>query len=303
MNILIIGAGQIGGFIAAQFALHTQYNIHLLARSNYDELQKNGITITDAEKNIEFHTNRFTLHNSISQLPLCEILILTLKTSQNPAALSHLKSVCSPGARIITLQNGLDFEDDIVNNLGLPTYSGTCWIKASALGPTHIRHDFGVNIKLGRYETGKNAISIRPADLYIKNLFEQAQLQVDLIDNIKSVQLTKLALNIPLYLLAVLEKISFSEILADARLDERRKLIQAEIVDTAAKLGSPVDVDFIENIIGNLRKMPLQTPASPDEFSENLQRELPVNIDPLLKLAHTHQIELPVLTQIYGKGM
>lgn len=62
MNVLIIGAGQIGCYVAAQFAIHTQHAILLLARSNYDALQKNGITITDVEKNAVINTSRFSLY-------------------------------------------------------------------------------------------------------------------------------------------------------------------------------------------------------------------------------------------------
>lgn len=41
--------------------------------------------------------------NDVSQLPRCDVIILALKTSQNPVVLPHLKQVSSADTRIITL--------------------------------------------------------------------------------------------------------------------------------------------------------------------------------------------------------
>lgn len=57
VNVLIFGIGGIGGVYAAILALSGKANVHVVARSNYDDLVGNGMKLRSekfGEKNLKF---------------------------------------------------------------------------------------------------------------------------------------------------------------------------------------------------------------------------------------------------------
>ncbi|MCD6048479.1 MAG: 2-dehydropantoate 2-reductase [Gammaproteobacteria bacterium] len=301
MKIAILGIGAIGSYVAAMFSKNTQHEVHLLAKSNFSLLKSDGIIVEDIPEGGTWKAHRFEVHQNIEEIPLCDIVILTVKVSQNVELLPYIYKLCHAETKIISLQNGLNFEAEIQSALPQHAlYSGTCWIKVSRLSSSNaIRHDFGKNIKLGRYLLDERTVPLEEQDVLIKHLFESAQLECDLVDNIKSVQLTKLALNIPFFVLMAREGKTVAEILVDAATDQERQQLQQEIVEAAAKLGSPVDERYISQVIQNLRKMPVTVPASRENLSENMKKDLPFHVEPLISLMGASDIKMPMLEELY----
>ena len=295
MKILFVGPGPLSTYLAVRFAVHTRHEVCLLENNEHTVVSDNNeITITDVENKKVYGSNRLTIYKDITKLTQVEIIILASRTSLNKNLLPYLSKLYSSKTSVILLQNGLDFENEIAQTLfpGNWLYSGACWIKVTAITPYNLRHDFGNSIKLGCYS---HKVEITSMDVNIQSLFEEAGLQVELITNIKSVQLTKLALNVPLFVLAATEEKSYPEILHCPHLDKQRHRLQEEIAFAAAKIDCPVDLDFIENMISKLRKIPMVAPDSRTQFAESMKQELPLNADPLLNLMFKHNIELKLL--------
>ena len=253
MKIAVLGIGAIGTYVSVKLGQLNNIELFLLARSNFDEIQKNGVVLTEAQSlKQEVNTfKRFSVFRHIQEMPACDIVIICVKSSQTSVVLENIQCLCHLETKVITLQNGLNFEDEITKALqkNTPLYSGTCWIKVSTLSKNHIRHDFGTLIKLGQYSGGINNSQ------ELVDLFQAAGLTIELVDNITAVQLTKLALNVPFFTLSAITGNSIAEILHDAELDKQRNVLQAEIIQAAILAEANVDVLFIENIISELRKM------------------------------------------------
>lgn len=293
MKIAILGAGSIGCYVAAKFAKNTAHELFLLARSTYTAIQQQGITVDDVPSNASYHADRLTVFNDIKLIPPCDLIILTAKTSQNHEILSGVNHLFHSETQFITLQNGLDFEPEILGVIGEKLiYSGTCWIKVTSIKPGHIRHDFGENIKVGPFSlTGKG----NPQE--IKNIFDEAGFDFDLAPNVLSVQLTKLALNVPFFVLVATTGNSPTEILANTTLDEKRIQLTNEIISSANACNVSIDVDFINQMVANLRKMPLSAPTDRQALSASMAKELPSSAGALIEFMRKKDIVLPLLSQ------
>ncbi len=276
MSVAILGAGRIGSYIASQLAENTQNDIHLLARGNYEAIKESGITVTDDETGETLTTKRFTLYRDVRDLPPCDLVIITVHVHQNRELLTQDLPLFRPHTRVVSLQNGLDFEQGLAEMLPshTPLYSGTCWIKISQIGPAHIRHHFGKNIKLG------------PPETKIKDFFTQAGFSLDLTDDVKSVQLTKMALNIPFIALMAKYGKSTTEILADPELNAQRQALQNELAEVSFAIGSPLDLDLISRVVEDLKKTPNIPPASREKLAEAMKYELKQHIPPLIRILH-----------------
>ncbi len=296
MRITIIGSDQLDSYLAALFAKYTHHEISLLVRNTYPEINKNEINILDVETNKVFQADRLNIYNDIEGIAPSEIIILASRASQNSSLINYLPKLCLKNTAIVLLQNGLGFEKEIADIMpDVPLYSGACWIKVTNIAPFSLRHEFGHSARLGRYSYKNSEMAIEPKDIRIKALLEEAGLEINLVTNIKSVQLTKLALNIPFYILAAIEGKSFPEILSDRNLDKQRNQLQKEIILAASAINSPVDVDFIEDMVYKLRKIPVVPPDSRIQFAKSMKLELPLNVDPLLDMMLKHDITLTML--------
>lgn len=300
MNIAILGIGSIGAYIAAMFAQNTDHHLYLLARSNYAAIQEQGIVVEEASGCDRVKAHRFTVVDDIHKIPSCDVVVLAVKESQLAALLPGLESICHVHTKIICLQNGINFENSILKAVPeQPLYSGTCWIKVATLAPGHIRHDFGQTIKLGKYRSKDVIVPICPSDRVIEQLFDDAKLHCELVENIQAVQLTKLALNVPFMLLMALEGKTPSEILADRSMNAKREELQREITEAGLVYGTPVDGEFLEKTLDSLRRLPVVAAPSPGQLAESMQSELPGNAGALLDLMESKGIQLPELRKLY----
>ncbi len=302
-NIAILGAGRIGSYIAAKFIESKTHKIHLLARGNYADIEKSGIILTNGNSN-KVIKEGFTLYNSISDLPPCNLIIMAVPTSQNSNLLSTLNlPLYNSSTKIVTLQNGLLFEDEITKRIPkhCTLYSGTCWIKISQIEPGHIRHDFGNNIKLGRYMPNQQNVQIQKKDQEIQKIFKEIGFDTDLIVNIQSVQLTKTALNLPFFTIVTKTGYTIPEILASSTLNIERMLLQEEIINTAQSIGSLVDKVLIDKITDALKTIPIKIPSSRQKIVENMKKETLGFIEKLIHFAHKHNHTLPLIEMEYRK--
>lgn len=298
MKVAILGIGAIGSYVSAKFSLLKDVELFLLARSNFEEIAADGIVLTEAEslEKEPIIYKRYSVMRSMEEMPKCDVVIICVKSSQTASILENIETLCHTGTEIITLQNGLHFEDEIAHSVpeDNAVYSGTCWIKVSVLSKNHVRHDFGTLIKLGQYSGKISDIS------NIVTLFQTAGLVIELTDNICAVQLTKLALNAPFFVLSAMTGKSVVEILFDSILDEKRSALQAEIIQASASIGSHVDEPFIEKIVVDLRAMQPVPPASREGLMSRMKAELPQSSGALLRFFNAQGVALPQLNEAYN---
>gem|GEM_PF-4155181 len=295
MKIAIVGGGAIGGLLTAKFALNGKHEVHLLARSNYAALKEHGITLIEAETHQVYHIGNFEIHASNTNIPVCDIIFIAVRTNQLVEVASELSTIVHKNTKIILLQNGFNFEEEFSAKMGQGTliYSGTCWIKATKLGETQFRHDFGNNIKLGRYN------STETIDYEIKELIDNIGLTADMVSDIKAVQLTKLALNIPFFLLATLTGCSVSEILSDSDLNQKREKLRNEIIQAAIMIKSSVDIAYVNEVLLSLKKMEVVPPESRALFADRMKEELPANAGSLIAYMKKRGIDMSLLQEFY----
>lgn len=304
MNIAIIGIGSIGSYVAAMFAQHTDHHLYLLARSNYLTIQEQGIIVEEALSNESVTAHRFTVVDNINKIPACEFVILAVREAQLANFLPDLRRICLDHTKIVCLQNGINFEKKLQEALpNHSLYSGACWLKVTTLGPGRIRHDFGDNIKLGRYSLIEQNVLIDPADESVKQVLEEAKFKCDLEENIQSIQLTKLALNAPFCILMAQRGKTPSEILADSTLNEQREELLQEIIKACQLYGSPIDVEFLIENLEKLRLQPVIAALSPQKFAEMMKLELPSNVGALLDLMESKGLNLAKLRSLYEHSL
>ena len=96
-------------------------------------------------------------------MPLCDVAIIALKTTNNHVLEILLPQVVKHNGIVVIMQNGLAVEQvaaDILPQASI--IGGLCFIGSTKMGPGHIKHsDFGM-VSLGHYMKDESAAGITP---------------------------------------------------------------------------------------------------------------------------------------------
>jgi 2-dehydropantoate 2-reductase len=107
MKVCIVGAGAIGGYVAAKLALAGSFVSVVIRGANLAAVRANGLTLheegaTSVVKNIIATDN-------ISEIGPQDIVILAMKAHQVTAIADKLATLLGPETTIVTMQNGIPF--------------------------------------------------------------------------------------------------------------------------------------------------------------------------------------------------
>lgn len=127
-NVLIFGAGGVGGFIAAKtfttcIKHNLPYNIYIAARGNHlKEIQSHGLTVTTSS---ERYNCKITASDNITVLPKPDLILLTVKSYDLEKACLLIKKTLSPHTILVPLLNGVDIYEQckqfLTNTIILPS--------------------------------------------------------------------------------------------------------------------------------------------------------------------------------------
>ena len=112
MNILVIGAGAIGGFIGGQLAAH--HKVTLFDRAPLvDAVRARGLRIIEPEsEHTVTNLAAFTsLEDIFAQTPHFDLAIVSMKAFDTPTAIEALRPYADRIDRFLTPQNGVNNED------------------------------------------------------------------------------------------------------------------------------------------------------------------------------------------------
>ena len=104
LRIGIIGTGAIGGYYGALLA-RAGHELHCLVRSGYDSLSRHGLLL-DSPKG-QIHISKVYAYQRSEDMPICDIILVALKTTSNDLLPTVLPPLCGPHSTVVLLQNGM----------------------------------------------------------------------------------------------------------------------------------------------------------------------------------------------------
>lgn len=142
MRYAVIGAGAVGGYFGGRLA-NSGRDVCFLLHSDYDFVRTNGLRVDSCRG--DFLLNPVQAYRDAASLPLCDVVLVGLKTVNNHLLPALLQKVAGPETLVVLIQNGIGMEDDLQKAMpGLQIAAATAFICSSKVGPGHISHiDYG----------------------------------------------------------------------------------------------------------------------------------------------------------------
>jgi 2-dehydropantoate 2-reductase len=138
LRIAVLGAGAVGGYYGAVLA-RAGADVTLIARgAHLATIRERGIAVRSVLGDFVAHTRAEADPASIGAV---DVVILAVKTYDNPSALPMLTPLVGKGAAVLTLQNGVESAEEVAAAVGeAAVLAGATYIASALASPGVIQH-------------------------------------------------------------------------------------------------------------------------------------------------------------------
>ena len=243
MRIAVMGAGGVGGYFGGLLA-RASNQVTLIARgAHLEALKARGLTIVG-------HREQFSVEVKATDDPrevgAVELVIFTVKTYQNAAAIPLLSPLVGKDTTVLTLQNGVESHLELSKALGegyvLP---GAAYIESEIEAPGIVRQQGEVvRIVFGELSGEKSTRAQRILDAFL-----QAKIAAELSEDILKTLWSKFLFIVSMAGLTTTARAPMAKLLP---LPEARELLVAAMREAEAvgrAKGIDLDADVVESTI------------------------------------------------------
>ncbi len=105
MNVCIVGAGAIGGFLAVKLALAGAKVTAIMRGANLAAVKANGLTLIEEEN--EHHVRDVVATDNLAEVGPHDLVILAMKANQVTQVAKQLAPLLRADTPVVTMQNGI----------------------------------------------------------------------------------------------------------------------------------------------------------------------------------------------------
>jgi 2-dehydropantoate 2-reductase len=241
-QVLMVGAGSVGGFFGAHLAKNNPNVSFLLRPKTLAAVKQNGLTIRSA-------TGSFTVHPRAAsdprELPTPDLIILSVKAYDLEEVMGQLDPVMTDQTVILTLQNGVDTEDRLIARLRRDcVVGGVAFIYSKIAAPGIIDH-----YKKGAVAIGEMMGHKSPRLWAIAEIFKQAGIPCQLADDIRRSKWEKMCWNCVFNPLTVIIDDKVAKALDHPEMLRVIDQIVGEVAAVAAGVKVPLASDMAEKVV------------------------------------------------------
>ncbi|MGB3300556.1 MAG: putative 2-dehydropantoate 2-reductase [Phormidesmis sp.] len=309
LTYAIIGTGAIGGYYGARLQ-QAGCEVHFLLHSDYEHVRDRGLTIDSIDG--DFTLPKVRAYSSPKDIPPVDVAVVALKTTNN-ALIAELMPPLKPNGAILSLQNGIGIEADIVQRLKkatdlVPTVlGGLCFICSNKVGDGHIRHiDYG-KVLLGAYDETNQPRLPTPLMESIAADFTHAGIAIDLTADLPMARWRKLVWNVPYNGLSVVLDATTEEMMNDDGVREIIIALMQEVITTANAWGKKVSPEgdrhlplaTIDQMLAQTEKMSPYRTSMKIDYDEGRPLEIETILDSPIAIARSLGVSTPTMLMLY----
>lgn len=241
-QIMVVGAGSVGGFFGAHLAKNNPNVSFLLRPRTLEAVKRNGLTIKSAKGN-------FTVHPPAAsdprQLATPDLIILAMKAYDLDEVMAQLEPVLTDRTVILTLQNGIDTEDRIISRLHRDcVVGGVAFIYSKIVESGVIEHYKRGGVAIGELMGHKSERVSQIAEI-----FKQAGISCQLSEDIRKSKWEKMCWNCVFNPLTVVIDDKVAKALDHPEMAGVIRQIVGEVAAVSAAVKVPLAPDMAEKVI------------------------------------------------------
>ena len=295
MDIAVMGAGGVGGYFGGLLA-RAGNNVTFIARGPHlDAIRQNGLQV------ISGNDGDFTVAGNATDDPASagvqELVLFTVKMYHNDDAIHAIAPLVGPDSIILTLQNGIDNGDRLVEVYGPERVMiGSAYLEGRISEPGVVTQGGP-----GAASFGERTPGITERGQRLLDVFQSANWRVELLENMTGMLWKKFAYLSGSAGVCAASGCAYGEL---RTVPETRAAIQAAIAEALAvgdASGAPLEPDSLEWSMNALDNFPATGMASlAKDFAEGRPVELEGLTGTVIRMGRQYGVATPVNDALYA---
>ncbi len=241
-QILMVGAGSVGGFFGAHLAKNNPNISFLLRPKTLEAVKGKGLTIRSAGGSF---TIRPPVASDARELPKPDLIVLGVKAYDLDEVMDQIEPVLTDKTVILTLQNGIDTEDRLIARINRDcVVGGIAYIYSKIAVPGVIDH-----YKKGAVAIGELMGHESERLLAIRDLFTAAGIPCHLSKDIRRAKWEKMCWNCVFNPITVLIDDHVAKALDHPEMTSVIRQIVGEVAAVSAAMKVPLPLDMPERVV------------------------------------------------------
>lgn len=310
MKIAIVGCGALGSYYGAKLC-QDGHETHFLLRSDFEMVRRHGVWVEGLTESFRV---RPRCARSPEEIGPCDLVVIGLKTTANHRFSSLLPSLVTNSTVLLTLQNGLGNEENLVCHFPVEQImGGLCFVSLNRMAPGHVRHIDGGRILFGEFKRWPE-----PRTHDFATAFRHAGIPCQIADRLERAHWLKLVWNIPFNGLGV-AAVAGIDSLDSGKLDTQSKrfpvastdqLLQSsewlpwvsalmkEVCAVANAMGLDIPMEYPDQEMERTRQMGRYRASTLIDFERGQALELESLFLRPLQEAKRHEVQVPHLERL-----
>lgn len=296
MKYAIIGSGAIGIYYGGLLA-KAGHEVHFLLHSDYEHVKYHGLQVDSCDGS--YCLPKVNAHNTTATMPVCDVVIVALKTTANHLLPQMLQPVTGGDTLVLLIQNGIGVEADLQEAMpDLQIAAGVSYICTLKVAPGRIHH-----MGLGRMSVASYSCRTPERLSAMVEEMVSAGLRVKVAPSYLDMRWQKAVWNMTFNGMTVACNAPSAPSLLQN--DETRRAVRgmmSEIVTVANACGaSGVGEDYAEKMMDMTAKMPPFASSMKFDFDHHKPMELHYLYENPIAEAHRHGCQMPLIEKLAAK--
>jgi len=280
MKIAILGAGAVGSYYGALLAL-ASHEVVLIGRAPHVEaIHQHGLLL---ERDGDIQPVALQASCSPAALSGADLVLCCVKSPDTAEAASAMAPHLALGARVLSLQNGIDNAATLQNRLSHQVAAAVVYTAVGMAGPGHVTHRGGGELVLAADALDETSFSA----------FQAAGIPRRLSTNMAGELWLKLILNCAWNALSAISQMSYGKLWpADGV-----QVMMRSVVDECLAVAAAEGIQLADEIWPAIERIAHTMPDQTSSTAQDLARQRPTEIDHLngaiLRRAAAHGIDVP----------
>jgi 2-dehydropantoate 2-reductase len=255
-RIAVVGSGAVGCYYGGLLA-RSGCDVHFLMRSDLEAVRRDGLTIRTRGESLRIA--KVSAAGSTREIGPCDLVIVALKSIANAALEQLLPPLLDANTALLTLQNGLGNEEFLAERWGAErVLGGLCFVCLNRTAPGVIEHYDHGSLSIGEFRRVP-----LPRTQTIAELFSQAGIETQVVENLVTERWRKLLWNIPFNGLSIAAGgATVEDVLRDEGLRVLARNLMDEVLEAARRLGHVIPDSFADYQIERSWSMGPYKPSS-----------------------------------------
>ena len=256
MNIVIIGAGGVGGYFGGKLSQAGYHTTFIARGQTLEKINQNGLQVKSIKGGFHVYPHVTDQYDIIKE---ADLILLCVKSWQIEKISTKIKPFLKSSATVLPLQNGADNAERLLKILKEENViAGLCRIVSKIESPGIIDHfSYEPEVIFGEIN---NELSERV--LNIKSVFDKAGFTNNISENIQRDIWLKFLFITSISAMGALTRSVLGKMREDPYLREKLMQTANEIVTVGQKLGISIDQRDIENTFDLIDKLDYNTTMS-----------------------------------------